>query len=91
MYFLTAGSDAKRLNPLPDDDRYTAEYRPTISAVSLFQGADFLRGMNVMDQLGRLFDRGRQAGGLATERLRTTSLTSMTERPQVSRPLVGQH
>jgi hypothetical protein len=74
----------------PSDDRYTAEYRPTVSAVSLFQGADFLRGINVMGQLGQLFNRGQQAGNLATERLRTTSLTPVTEAPQVSRPLVGE-
>lgn len=59
----------------PTDRQYNAEYRPNVSTVGIFQGANFLRNLNLSDQLGRLLSNLGSTGNLTLDRLRATSAT----------------
>lgn len=68
-----------RYTAQPTEARYTSTYQPRVSTASLYQGAAFVRGFDLMSQLGEFRLKGSRVQSVAMDRL---SVSRMLERAE---------
>jgi hypothetical protein len=70
----------------PTDDQYSASYKARVSSSTVFDGVAALRGLDLLPQITRFFERGRTASNLAVERLgvsATQPINTATRQPAI--------